>query len=64
MPKEVLEKWLKYLREELSTMAFKCSTQQQRSNVGVDTILKLLKNYSRSYEVTDFMMIVGCKIAT
>ncbi|XP_027934091.1 guanine nucleotide-binding protein-like NSN1 [Vigna unguiculata] len=51
VPEEVLEKWLKYLREELPTVAFKCSTQQQRSNVGADTLLKLLKNYSRSHEI-------------
>jgi len=43
VPEEVLEKWLKYLREELPTVAFKCSTQQQRSNVGADTLLKLLR---------------------
>ena len=72
VPKEALEKWLKYLREELPTVAFKCSTQQQRLNLawrkstkkakssdilqlsdclGADTLLKLLKNYSRSHEV-------------
>ncbi|KAL2330768.1 hypothetical protein Fmac_018349 [Flemingia macrophylla] len=28
------EKWLKYLIEELPTVALKCSTQQQRSNLG------------------------------
>ncbi|QCE10907.1 nuclear GTP-binding protein [Vigna unguiculata] len=71
VPKEALEKWLKYLREELPTVAFKCSTQQQRLNLawrkstkkakssdilqlsdclGADTLLKLLKNYSRSHE--------------
>ncbi|KAK7393163.1 hypothetical protein VNO78_21652 [Psophocarpus tetragonolobus] len=33
VPKEALEKWLMYLREELPTVAFKCSTQQQRSNL-------------------------------
>lgn len=73
VPRESVEKWLKYLREELPTVAFKCSTQQQRSNLGwksskaaksstnlqlsdclgADTLLKLLKNYSRSHEVTD-----------
>lgn len=26
--------WLKYLREELPTVAFKCSTQQQAANLG------------------------------
>ncbi|XP_057427141.1 guanine nucleotide-binding protein-like NSN1 [Lotus japonicus] len=71
VPREALEKWLKYLREELPTVAFKCSTQQQRSNLGwkssktakssntlqlsdclgADTLLKLLKNYSRSHEI-------------
>lgn len=34
VPKEVAEKWLKYLREELPTVAFKCNTQQQKSNLG------------------------------
>ena len=28
MPKEVAQAWLKYLREELPTVAFKCSTQK------------------------------------
>ncbi|KAL2326615.1 hypothetical protein Fmac_025673 [Flemingia macrophylla] len=71
VPQESVEKWLKYLREELPTVAFKCSTQQQRSNLGwksskaakssdilqlsdclgADTLLKLLKNYSRSHEI-------------
>ncbi|XLR28100.1 hypothetical protein S83_056000, partial [Arachis hypogaea] len=31
---EAVKKWLKYLREELSTVAFKCSTQEQRSKLG------------------------------
>ena len=74
---EALEKWLKYLREELPTVAFKCSTQQQRSKgriaskkakssncLGADTLLKLLKNYSRSHEVTNLIMMGVCKIAT
>ncbi|KAK4407328.1 Guanine nucleotide-binding protein-like NSN1 [Sesamum angolense] len=34
VPREAVEKWLKYLREELPTVAFKCSTQEQRSNLG------------------------------
>ena len=73
VPKEAVEKWLKYLREELPTVAFKCSTQEQRSNLGwktgsksskpgnvssqisdclgAETLIKLLKNYSRSHEV-------------
>ena len=72
VPREAAEKWLKYLREELPAVAFKCSTQEQRSNLGwksskaakktsnllqtsdclgADTLIKLLKNYSRSHEV-------------
>lgn len=81
VPREALEKWLKYLREELPTVAFKCSTQEQRSNLGWkslpkagksskggrtgetsnlpqtsdclggETLIKLLKNYSRSHEI-------------
>ncbi|XP_072989909.1 guanine nucleotide-binding protein-like NSN1 isoform X2 [Typha latifolia] len=71
VPKEAVEKWLKYLREELPTVAFKCSTQQQRSNLGwksskvakpsnilqtsdclgAETLIKLLKNYTRSHEL-------------
>ncbi|KAK1315085.1 hypothetical protein QJS10_CPA06g00485 [Acorus calamus] len=72
VPREAVEKWLKYLREEFPAVAFKCSTQQQRSNLGwkaakkaakpsnilqtsdclgAETLLKLLKNYSRSHEL-------------
>lgn len=75
VPREAVEKWLKYLREELPTVAFKCSTQEQKSNLGwksapkagkggkannllqtsdclgAETLIKLLKNYSRSHEV-------------
>lgn len=72
VPREAVEKWLKYLREELPTVAFKCSTQEQNSNLGwkssskavktgsllqtsdclgAETLIKLLKNYSRSHEV-------------
>ncbi|XP_021857718.2 guanine nucleotide-binding protein-like NSN1 [Spinacia oleracea] len=74
VPREAVEKWLKYLREELPAVAFKCSTQEQRSNLGwksskssktakpstilqtsdclgADTLIKLLKNYSRSHDI-------------
>ncbi len=34
MPREVAETWLKYLREELPAVAFKCSTQKQGANLG------------------------------
>ncbi|KAD3338406.1 hypothetical protein E3N88_33927 [Mikania micrantha] len=72
IPREAAEKWLKYLREELPAVAFKCSTQEQKSNLGwksskvakkasnllqtsdclgARTLLRLLKNYSRSHEI-------------
>lgn len=72
VPREIAEKWLKYLREELPTIAFKCNTQEQRSNLGwksssktakhtprlqtsdclgAETLIRLLKNYSRSHEL-------------
>ncbi|KAG1674431.1 hypothetical protein FOA52_012959 [Chlamydomonas sp. UWO 241] len=34
VPREVGEKWLKFFREELPTVAFKCSTQSQNTNLG------------------------------
>ncbi|CAK9321980.1 unnamed protein product [Citrullus colocynthis] len=70
VPREAVEKWLNYPREELPAVAFKCSTQEQRSNLGwkssktsktktsnllqrsdclgAETLIKLLKNYSRN----------------
>jgi nuclear GTP-binding protein len=72
VPREVAEQWLKYLREELPTVAFKASTQTQKGNLGqkslpaassgagalqgseslgADTLLQLLKNYSRNQNV-------------
>ncbi|PNW75595.1 hypothetical protein CHLRE_12g533050v5 [Chlamydomonas reinhardtii] len=34
VPREVGERWLKYFREELPAVAFKCSTQQQAGGLG------------------------------
>ncbi|KAI9142018.1 P-loop containing nucleoside triphosphate hydrolase protein [Paraphysoderma sedebokerense] len=34
VPKEVVEGWLKYLRDEFPTILFKASTQSQRRNLG------------------------------
>jgi nuclear GTP-binding protein len=34
VPREVAESWLRYLREELPAVAFKCSTQRQAANLG------------------------------
>lgn len=82
IPREAAEKWLKYLREELPAVAFKCSTQEQKSNLGwksapkagkagksnnlmqtsdclgAETLIKLLKNYSRSHEVLLGILII------
>lgn len=33
VPREVGEAWLKYFREEVPCVAFKCSTQQQGSGL-------------------------------
>ncbi|PKA57858.1 hypothetical protein AXF42_Ash015236 [Apostasia shenzhenica] len=44
VPREAAEKWLKYLREELPAVAFKCSTQQQRSNLGWKSASKAAKS--------------------
>ncbi|KAJ3002404.1 Guanine nucleotide-binding protein-like 3 [Thoreauomyces humboldtii] len=38
VPREVVEQWLKYLRNEFPTIAFKASTQNQRQNLGQSTV--------------------------
>ena len=38
VPREVAERWLKYLREELPTVAFRCSTQRQAANLTQRTV--------------------------
>lgn len=38
MPKENVEQWLKYLRNEYPTIAFKASTQHQRDNLGQSNV--------------------------
>jgi nuclear GTP-binding protein len=62
VPREVVSKWLTYLRAEYPTVAFKSNTQQQRGNLarhtsendgclGADTLLQLLKNYCRNDDI-------------
>ncbi|KAI9502592.1 nuclear GTP-binding protein nug1 [Coemansia spiralis] len=70
VPRDVVEKWLAYLRHEFPTLAFKASTQEQRRNlghavsgskkaatlstsecVGADSLIQLLKNYSRNQKI-------------
>ncbi|KAJ2723795.1 nuclear GTP-binding protein nug1 [Coemansia sp. Benny D115] len=70
VPRNVVEKWLTYLRHEFPTLAFKASTQEQRRNlgqavsntkkavtlttsecVGAESLIQLLKNYSRNQKI-------------
>ncbi|RKP37495.1 P-loop containing nucleoside triphosphate hydrolase protein, partial [Dimargaris cristalligena] len=71
VPRENVEAWLKYLRNEFPTIAFKASTQNQRTRLGqanantansdqqvqkseclgADTLIQLLKNYSRNLNI-------------
>ena len=63
IPKEAVQKWLEYLRTEFPTIAFKSNTQKQSKNLsqgttedmkgclGADTLMQLLKNYSRSEDI-------------
>ena len=81
VPKKVVDDWLTYCRKEFPTVAFRASTQNQRSRlgraatdsialgtrkgggekadvtigesvcVGADTLLQLLKNYSRNRDI-------------
>uniref|UniRef100_A0A915Q7F0 CP-type G domain-containing protein n=1 Tax=Setaria digitata TaxID=48799 RepID=A0A915Q7F0_9BILA len=64
VPKENVRKWLSYLRQQLPTIAFKASTQEQSHNlgrfissnlhsssskcIGADLVMKLLLNYCRN----------------
>lgn len=38
VPRETVEAWLKYLRNEFPTVAFKASTQTQRTNLGQSSV--------------------------
>ena len=38
VPKENVERWLKHLRNEFPTIAFKASTQTQRSHIGQSSV--------------------------
>ena len=54
VPKENVEKWLKYLRNEFPTVAFKASTQTQRENL-VNQFLFCLLNWL----IDTYMKILG-----
>ena len=66
VPTAVVEKWLKYFRREYPCLAFKASTQTGNSKIGqasfkgdlstslaigAESLLQLLKNYSRSHDM-------------
>ncbi|KAL9650769.1 hypothetical protein ABK040_001821 [Willaertia magna] len=63
VPREVIQKWLEYLRAEFPTIAFKANTQKQAKHLsqnmtddmkgclGAETLLQLLKNYARSEDI-------------
>ena len=77
VPREVVEQWLKYLRKEFPAIAFKASTQTQRTHLGqatmnhvgsdralvtneclgADTLIQLLKNYSRNANIKTALTI-------
>lgn len=62
--KEIVEKWIKYLRNEFPTVAFKASTQQQnknlkRSNVPVTQATQELLNTSACVGADCLMKLLG-----
>uniref|UniRef100_A0A2K5CH67 G domain-containing protein n=1 Tax=Aotus nancymaae TaxID=37293 RepID=A0A2K5CH67_AOTNA len=64
VPKEVVEKWLDYLQNELLTMAFKASTQHQvknlnRCSVPVDQASESLLKSKASFGAENLMRVLG-----
>ena len=67
VPRDAVEAWLKHLRQVAPTIAFKCSTQRQSTNLGqsknrtmeskssvclgADNLIQLLKNYTRDDDI-------------
>jgi nuclear GTP-binding protein len=47
VPRENVEQWLKFLREELPTVAFKCSTSKQVPLLCSPVLPPFHKNFSR-----------------
>jgi nuclear GTP-binding protein len=46
VPRENVEVWLKHLRNEFPTLAFKASTQIQQTNLVSEALKILLRNYT------------------
>ncbi|XP_045851525.1 guanine nucleotide-binding protein-like 3-like protein isoform X2 [Meles meles] len=64
VPKEVVEKWLEYLRNELPTVAFKASTQHQvknlnRCTVPVDQASESLLKSKACFGAENLMRVLG-----
>ncbi|KAJ1058298.1 hypothetical protein K5549_020204, partial [Capra hircus] len=64
VPKEVVEKWLEYLRNELPTVAFKASTQHQvknlnRCSVPVDQASESLLKSKACFGAENLMRVLG-----
>ncbi|KAM4857592.1 LOW QUALITY PROTEIN: guanine nucleotide-binding protein-like 3-like protein [Urocitellus parryii] len=64
VPKEIVEKWLDYLRNELPTVAFKASTQHQvknlnRCNVPVDQAPESLLKSKACFGAENLMRVLG-----
>ncbi|XP_045329190.1 guanine nucleotide-binding protein-like 3-like protein isoform X5 [Leopardus geoffroyi] len=64
VPKEVVEKWLDYLRNELPTVAFKASTQHQvknlnRCTVPVDQASESLLKSKACFGAENLMRVLG-----
>lgn len=52
VPRDAVEKWLKYFREELPAVAFKCNTQEQKSNLAWKST-KASKSYKNFSQTSD-----------
>ncbi|XP_040854043.1 guanine nucleotide-binding protein-like 3-like protein isoform X3 [Ochotona curzoniae] len=64
VPKNIVEKWLDYLRNELPTVAFKASTQHQvknlnRCNVPVDQASESLLKSKACFGAENLMRVLG-----
>ncbi|GAB1303206.1 Guanine nucleotide-binding protein-like 3-like protein [Apodemus speciosus] len=65
VPKEIVEKWLEYLRNELPTVAFKASTQHHqvknltRSKVPVDQASESLLKSKACFGAENLMRVLG-----
>ena len=59
VPRDIVEKWLKHLRNEFPTVAFKASTQNQKQN-----LVSISWSYLYSIELNTQLHSPPCFIAT